>query len=197
MKRSANKKKLLDNKKESKPPIKEKKSEQSPIKEMKSEHNLSRLDWIVWKENSCRYDSFLTVFCLVIFNKNPEVFTKLKNKNEEMKKLMTFCEHLNELDFEKRFEFWKCRENKKLDGEKSTYLKIGYVSSLFSVFFNISANKVLYNYMKSCDNCKFFSKVQRKTGNLLGLNADMNAGGLENESLRAKIEKFFASTMIV
>ena len=33
-------------------------------------------EWIKWHNNSCRYDVFLTVFCLSLLNKHPDLFTQ-------------------------------------------------------------------------------------------------------------------------
>ena len=56
----------------------------------------------------------------------------------------------------------------------STYLKFGYISNLFSVFEGIEISKFVYFIIKTCSKCKFYSKVLRKSGNLLPISIGNN-----------------------
>jgi hypothetical protein len=77
------------------------------------------LVWMKNKNNSCRYDSFLTIFLLNIFNKkNIEYWNKLKLENLnciDFVELISTCEKLNQKYFDVVFEYWRFRDDNFLD----------------------------------------------------------------------------------
>lgn len=98
---------------------------------------INEVNWIKWKFNSCRYDSFITLY-ITTFEKY------LRDKLSDCKILIN---SLNKVTLEiiqdpgaySRFEFWRECDNYGLDVPNkftSLYLKEGYISGLFTIYNN-------------------------------------------------------------
>jgi len=124
-------------------------------------------EWIKWQKNSCRYDSFLTVFCLVLFNKHEDLFNfkTFFNDclyNEPYNYLVQTAQFLNEKKFEARFDFWTfmslpIHPSKtgltKVPLDSEPVGKFGSVSNLITLFHNLSFMELYCLVRTNCNEC--------------------------------------------
>ena len=113
----------------------------------------NNINWIKYKTNSCRYDSFLTLFSFSIDDKY------LKNSIESNCKLINTCkELLKNPDNHIRFYFWKYLSDLNLDinntnKNEDNYKKFGYISQLFSILNDNENFCILEEKILSCNKC--------------------------------------------
>ena len=84
--------------------------------------SLTFVPWINWKNNSCRYDSFITLFVFGLLNKFPDQFNAKQLSGRETattdyRKLTSLTQELKKGKFEAVEDYWTWRAWKKLDDD--------------------------------------------------------------------------------
>ena len=96
----------------------------SDLKKVKLTPNLPQIEipWIQWSQNSCRYDSFLTLFALGLFHKfknsfHPKLVKGRSIQATDYRKLSQTIKKLKKKEFNERFNYWNWRYSNGLDSE--------------------------------------------------------------------------------
>ena len=92
--------------------------------------------WLIWVNNSCRFDSLMTIYTFILYN-------YIENNNIDIKDgLLILHKSIKSLIgnpfSEERFNFWSFANNNQLDRgyKKLEFGDIGFISGLFSIFDN-------------------------------------------------------------
>ena len=119
----------------------------------KNKDNNNIINWIKYKTNSCRYDSFLTLFSIVIDNQYLDMGI------DSNYKLNRTCNALlKDPESELRFVFWKYLTENNYDIDNSianenNFRKMGVISQLFSILNNNNHFCILEKKILSCNKC--------------------------------------------
>ena len=173
---------------------------------MRKQEIKKKFEWIQFEKNSCRYDAFLTVFCLALLNKDPIFFTpKQEFKKEKLSYVNPYhflyfiSQKINKRNFNSRFELWKYFNqpiHPSISGATKVALDLegigqfGSVSVLVALLNHISKMKFYYLLGNKCENCEFH-KVQTKTFRVPIVFEEINANSLQgcfDKSLERKYE---------
>jgi hypothetical protein len=120
----------------------------------------AKLKWIEWKRNSCRYDTFITLYIIIFEN---YIKNTLSNCN-----ILIYSLHKSSLDLiyninsDSRFKFWQECDTNKIDrGEpnNSMHLKEGFISGLFIIFNHNNDFCITYNINKFCYKCQYNTHI--------------------------------------
>ena len=144
----------------------------------------SKSNWLKWINNSCRYDSLLTLYLLVFKN-----YIDLKDKYEYLSKFAL----INKLDTtinilmkdpesEERFKLWSYYDFLKLDtnSNKSLFGEEGYITGLFKIFENNNDFCLVYEKISKCIICLKEEKNNLFYNPLIPLDINIiNIGNLE------------------
>ena len=106
--------------------------------------------------NSCRYDAFLSLMILGIFNKDYDLLAEINQQNEEMAKLLELREALNNGLFEKKNDYLNWRNEKKLDWETNLGSMAGHfvdITGLFNILKSCTHFTLEYDIITTCENC--------------------------------------------
>ena len=144
--------------------------------------NIININWIRWHNYSCRYYSFLTIFCFIFFD-------YLKNKknlfNKDLNYLINIIEKVNfKFNNDIIDNIWKYMINNNIDLNLSKenkelleiiddgYHKNGYVNHLFSIFKKNEYFWIIYEEKHYFINC--FTNINNKIFNdiFLKINID-------------------------
>ena len=121
--------------------------------------NINEVNWIKWKFNSCRYDSFIILY-ITTFEKY--LRDKLSDCNILINSLNKVAlELIQDPGAYSRFEFWKECDNYGLDVPNkftSLYLKEGYISGLFTIYNNNDDFCIKTNITYQCFKCGFYNE---------------------------------------
>lgn len=114
-----------------------------------------------WSSNSCRYDTFITLYIITFENYIKNI---LANGNILINSLHACSlEMIYNKESNARFLFWKEYDENKIDGEDnniSLFLKEGYISGLFSIYNHNIDFCISYSIKKNCLKCGF--KLEKK-----------------------------------
>jgi len=124
-------------------------------------------NWIKWHQNSCRYDSFLTVFCLCLFSKHQDIFeAESFRENCSFRAAYNFlvktAQHINTNGFEKRFDLWSFMNLpihlsatglSKVPLDPAPVGKFGSVSTLLTLFNALSYMQIYSIVGTNCYKC--------------------------------------------
>ena len=121
--------------------------------------NINEVKWIKWIFNSCRYDSFITLY----------ITTFEKYLRDNLADCNMFINSLNKVALDlihdpgsySRFDFWKECHNYGLDVPNkftSLYLKEGYISGLFSIYNNNDKFYIKTDIINQCFKCWFYKE---------------------------------------
>ena len=129
------------------------------------------------KRNSCRYDSFLTLFTLCIYNNNLSLFNnpELQNKDLDFDELLITCIKLNKNQHSAVFDYWILRTSNNFDrgiSSESLLYEYGAVSSLFTSLNNCYLFKFHYESESTCNKCKEIKKVSQSLPVLIPITMD-------------------------
>jgi len=106
-------------------------------------------DWLRWSDNSCRYDSFLTVVTLVLYNK--EKFMRAPISNTSLVHLQNACFNLNYRNFHCRLNLW--HQYVKLGLDKHEIGSTGHFDQLLRVLGGFEQFNLKYRVKSKCTEC--------------------------------------------
>ena len=119
-----------------------------------------KLPWLKWEENSCRYDSFLTVFSLGLYKNFDEFDQSRADKRHKHKKIYsTLCDVAQQLEkadsFTKRRpvidNFWDYLHKLKIDENKRG--EMGCVQELLVTLLPLLHLQPFIEEERKCDGC--------------------------------------------
>ena len=145
----------------------------------KTNHETINDKWLTNKNNSCRYDNFITIygFCLKCILDKENI---VKKENINMLE-NTFEDLLNNPDSNSKFNLWKFFAEKNIDPEN--YLlnlnknssnnnsnklglgEVGYISQLFRIYKNNENFCIYENIQYNCNYCGYNEIKNNKTIN--------------------------------
>ena len=119
--------------------------------------NVSNINWIRNINNSCRYDSFITLFAFV-FNPYIEGIEDKKLLNKHILKINEFVKKIIETkNSEYQLKIWKYFIDNKIDilsNDSDGFGKFGYVAQLFAIFKNSKLFCLQESQISVCKLCK-------------------------------------------
>lgn len=127
---------------------------------------LTKNKWFIWHNNSCRYDSFVTIFYYIL-NNYLKIFEK--DLNMHIKYLLNNMENIQNKINSNEFidSIWKYMINNNIDILKSKvknnklviedggFYKVGYINQIFSIFNNNELFCIRLEKNEICKNCNF------------------------------------------
>ena len=126
---------------------------------------LTKIPWIIYNNNSCRYDSFITLFIFGLYGKLKTFY--FDELNFHIQFLIKKCSDIINLKFEIIEHIWKyfiinqldVLKTEKINNENITiddgFLKFGFVNQLFNIFKNNKLFCIEYRKSILCDIYKF------------------------------------------
>ena len=120
------------------------------------EQKLKMKDWLIYENNSCRYDCFLTLYAFVI---KPFLSKEIIEADADLNKLNYITDLLiNDPDKKYRTIFWKYIDEKgydRIDDKVSAFGIISCISGLFRIF-NFKPNFCIgFTEDKHCTLCGY------------------------------------------
>ena len=126
---------------------------------------LTKFPWIIYNNNSCRYDSFITLFIFCLYGKLKTFY--FDELNFHIQFLINKCTDIINLKFEIIDDIWQyfiinqinVLKTEKINNENITiddgFHKFGFVNQLFNIFNNSKIFCIEYSKSILCDVCKF------------------------------------------
>jgi len=149
------------------------------------------LKWALKNQyNSCRYDSFVTLFALKLIHSHPQLSEK--GNSLWLNYLQRVANQLPQGGSASIIKFWEysCRMHYGPDKPG----RFGAVSSLFSVFANLSSCTLLVKEAKICTACDYteLNLPPRRLDVLVSINSQENSEFNMQKELDARFSLFFA-----
>jgi len=147
---------------------------------------------IIWgiqnNQNSCRYDTFLTLLCLKL--KFLGIRFSGKTKDSWFNKLLSVSKNFMNNKKQAVKCFWLCNFNNGFDMDKPGNFG-AIISSLFSIFSCLEFCNLMVRDQRFCNNCGLDTKTSnfQKIGPLLSINGSSN----ESIGLIDRLKKYFSS----
>ena len=123
---------------------------------------LNRIEWLKWNNNSCRYDSFLSVFALGLKGKFPDFDKKHANRKHKLYEwyslLCKTADSLQETSPKTEIiqNFWKCLYEGKIDENEPG--SEGSVQELFHLFQPLFSFQPFFVKEMLCQFCQYREK---------------------------------------
>jgi len=121
----------------------------------------SEFDWFCWNENSCRYDSFITVFTLGLYKKyNNFNIPNIDRRNKFNNQYISLCNLAEKMpsniSSKLIMDFWDEMWRTGVDDKKPGTM--GYVQELLNLMLPLFDLQPFIELEKNCDYCKLETK---------------------------------------